>query len=635
MSAKFPFRGLIIALAFVTVVILVTVRVNRSNPEQQPFSEFVRAQARGNIAWLEVRGQKLRYRLRGEGGEQIYRSRTTVPLSTEMLERYVEHGAEVVIKDEPIEWRGILFSVIPIVFLVLFLWYVLRYLRNNGAGDGGAMQFGRSRARIINQQESKISFSHVAGADEAKQDLQEVVAFLKNPQQFHNLGARIPRGVLMVGPPGAGKTLLARAVAGEAEVPFFSLSGSDFVEMFVGVGAARVRNLFDNAKKTAPCILFIDEIDAVGRRRGNSSFGGGNDEREQTLNALLVEMDGFESQDDIIVMAATNRPDILDPALLRPGRFDRQVVVDAPDIKGREAILRIHAEGKPLSSSIDLRRVARRTPGFVGADLENLLNEAALIAARAQHRHIQPEDIDEAADRVTIGSERRSRVISDKQKRITAYHETGHALAAYRLEHADSVHKITIVPRGRALGYVMQLPEEERTSLSYHDLLDMIAVALAGRAAEEIFLEDITTGAQDDLQRATNLARRMVTQWGMSPQLGTISLDSGEVSFLGDYEARAAYAESTAQRVDEEVHAIMTQQYQRVKNLLKTEQENFGIITAALLERETLHADEFALLMRGEPLPEVDPEPDASSLAPAVGLEPLEAEPLPDDLMPT
>jgi len=466
------------------------------------------------------------------------------------------------------------------------------------------VSFGKSRARLVTEENTNVLFKDVAGVEEAKSDLTEVVEFLKSPAKFHALGARIPHGVLMVGPPGSGKTHLAKAVAGEAKVPFFSISGSDFVEMFVGVGAARVRDLFETAKKNAPCIVFIDEIDAVGRRRG-MSINGGNDEREQTLNALLVEMDGFETQHDIIIMAATNRPDVLDPALLRPGRFDRQVVVDAPDVRGREAILGIHARGKPLAEEVNLHRVAVRTPGFVGADLENLLNEAALVAARSDRREIGMADIDEAADRVVMGPERRSRVINEREKRVTAFHEAGHALAAYLLEHADPVHKITIVPRGRAMGYVMQFPEEDRMSASRNMLLDRVAVALAGRATEQLVFDDVTTGAQNDFEQATEIARRMVTRWGMSTIVGHVALSSSSDSYLGDVEGARSYSEDTARVIDSEIKGILDEQYRRIAGLIEDHRAELERVVDVLLERETLHADEFAMLLRGDELPPV------------------------------
>jgi len=545
-------------------------------------------------------------------GEEPYTTRLATPPTTEALERFAQRDIRVDVAPEGQNWGNMLVTLLPFVLMIAFLWYIMRGMR--GGGDG-AMQFGKSKARLITEETSQTLFRDVAGAEEAKSDLYEVVEFLRNPGKFHALGARIPHGVLMVGPPGCGKTHLAKAVAGEAKVPFFSISGSDFVEMFVGVGAARVRDLFENAKKSAPCIVFIDEIDAVGRRRG-MNINGGNDEREQTLNALLVEMDGFESKHDIIVIAATNRPDVLDPALLRPGRFDRQVVVDAPDVRGREAILLIHAAGKPLASNVDMKTVARRTPGFVGADLENLLNEAALVAARAGRKEIQPQDLDEAADRVVMGPERRSRVINPREKKITAYHEAGHALAAQFLEHADTVHKITIVPRGRAMGYVMQFPDGDRMSMSQNMLLDRIGVALAGRAVEELIFEDVTTGAQNDFEQATNIAKRMVTSWGMSPRLGRVSLASNSESYLGDYEGSRSYSEETAQLIDEEVKDIIEKQYARVITLIQDNRELLEQVVEVLLERETLHADDFAMLMRGETLPEMPPVQEPSPPTP-------------------
>ncbi|MBB6100194.1 cell division protease FtsH, partial [Deinobacterium chartae] len=457
--------------------------------------------------------------------------------------------------------------------------------------------FGKSRAHVLSEGSIKLTFQDVAGCDEAKNDLAEIVEFLKSPERFHALGARIPHGVLLVGPPGSGKTLLAKAVAGEARVPYFSISGSDFVEMFVGVGAARVRDLFEQAKKAAPCIVFIDEIDAVGRKRG-LNIGGGNDEREQTLNQLLVEMDGFETKHDIIILAATNRPDVLDPALLRPGRFDRQVVVDAPDIKGREQILRIHARKKPLDPSVDLHVVAARTPGMVGADLENLLNEAALVAARAGRKRITLKDLDEAADRVVMGPERKSRVISDKDKRVTAYHEVGHGIAAHLLPHADRVHKLTIVPRGRAAGYMMPMPED-RMHYTQAVLEDMIAVALAGQAAEDVVFGEVTTGASSDFQKATSIARRMVTEWGMSEAVGKVAHANEAEGYLGGYGERAGYSERTAQLIDGEVKRIIDQQYARVRALLAENLEGMHRVVEVLLRRETMSGEEFGHVLSG------------------------------------
>ncbi|HEX7003165.1 MAG TPA: ATP-dependent zinc metalloprotease FtsH [Trueperaceae bacterium] len=593
---KVPVRGLVVAAVIIALVAFIASQSGqRASGEVQPYSYLERQIEAGNVESITVEQNELR--VTPVEGEPFTTFLASPPAD---LSRFSERGIEVEAVPEGQNWSSILIYLLPVLLMVGFLFYLMRGAR--GGGDG-AVSFGKSKARLVTEENSTTLFKDVAGVDEAKSDLTEVVEFLKNPGKFHALGARIPHGVLMVGPPGSGKTHLAKAVAGEAKVPFYSISGSDFVEMFVGVGAARVRDLFETAKKNAPCIVFIDEIDAVGRRRG-LSLNGGNDEREQTLNALLVEMDGFESQHDIILIAATNRPDVLDPALLRPGRFDRQVVVDAPDVRGREAILKIHGRGKPLSRAVDLHRVARRTPGFVGADLENLLNEAALVAARNNRREIIPDDIDEAADRVVMGPERRSRVISEREKRITAYHEAGHALTAHLLEHTDPVHKITIVPRGRAMGYVMQFPEEDRLSITRLALLDRIAVALAGRATEELIFGDVTTGAQNDFQQATDIARRMVTRWGMSDVLGKISLSSSSESYLGEYEGARAYSEETARTVDVEVKTIIDEQYNRVAKLLSEHRSDLDRIVEVLLERETLHADEFDLVIRGEQLPD-------------------------------
>ena len=597
---KFPVRSLLIAAAVLGLVIFVASQNNaRSSGDTQPYSYFREQVSNNSVREILVKESEIVVTTRSD---EEYVTNISAPLTTEALERFSDQGIQVDVAPPGNNWGGILITLLPILLMIGFLWYLMRGMR--GGGDG-AMQFGKSKARMITEENSQTLFKDVAGVEEAKNDLFEVVEFLKNPSKFHALGARIPHGVLMVGPPGSGKTHLAKAVAGEAKVPFFSISGSDFVEMFVGVGAARVRDLFENAKKNAPCIVFIDEIDAVGRRRG-MNVNGGNDEREQTLNALLVEMDGFESKHDIIIIAATNRPDVLDPALLRPGRFDRQVVVDAPDVKGREAILRIHARGKPLAKNVDLKTVARRTPGFVGADLENLINEAALVAARASRKEILSPDLDEAADRVVMGPERRSRVISDREKKVTAYHEAGHALAAQLLERADPVHKITIVPRGRALGYVMQFPDEDRVSVTRLALLDRIGVALAGRATEEIIFQDVTTGAQNDFQQATDIAMRMVTRWGMSDVLGKIALSSSSDSYLGEMEGARTYSEETAKVIDTEVKSIIDEQYSRIIDMLQEQREVLEAIVEVLLERETLHADEFAMLMRGEPLPPLD-----------------------------
>lgn len=492
-------------------------------------------------------------------------------------------------------WLTFLSSIIPLVIMfVLFF-----FLFNQAQGGGGkVMNFGKSKARLYNEEKKKISFEDVAGADEEKQELVEVVEFLKDPRKFAAVGARIPKGVLLVGPPGTGKTLLARAVAGEAGVPFFSISGSDFVEMFVGVGASRVRDLFENAKKNAPCIIFIDEIDAVGRQRG-AGLGGGHDEREQTLNQLLVEMDGFGGNEGIIIVAATNRADILDPALLRPGRFDRQITVDRPDVKGREAVLKVHSRNKPLKNDVRLDVVAKRTTGFTGADLENLLNEAALLAARRNRKDISMKEVDEAIDRVIVGTEKRSRVISDREKRIVAYHEAGHTIAGYFLEHADMVHKVTIIPRGRAGGYVIMLPKEDRMIVTKQELLDKVTGLLGGRVAEELFIGEVGTGAYSDFQQATRIVRAMIMEYGMSEKLGPMQFGTsqGQV-FLGrDIGHEQNYSDSIAYEIDQEMQNFIRQSYERCKDLLIKHSKEMHLIASTLIERETLELDQIKELI--------------------------------------
>ena len=513
-------------------------------------------------------------------------------------------------------WFSMLSSFfLPILLLVGFLFM----FRSAQSGGNQALSFGRSRAKLMLDNKVKVTFQDVAGIDEAKQELSEIVDFLKNPEKFQALGARIPRGVLLVGAPGTGKTLMAKAVAGEAGVPFFSISGSDFVEMFVGVGASRVRDLFDQAKKHAPCIVFVDEIDAVGRQRG-AGLGGGHDEREQTLNQLLVEMDGFEGTTGIIVVAATNRPDILDSALLRPGRFDRQVVLDPPDVGGREQILRVHGRGKPLAKGVDLKTLARRTPGFTGADLSNLLNEAALIAARLDKREIEMIDMDVAIDKVIAGPEKRSRIMPPKEKEMTAYHEVGHALMCHFLENAHPLHKVTIIPRGFALGLTMYLPEEDLLSTTKAQIIDTIGVCLGGRLAEEIvYGEDkITTGAQNDLEKSTKLARRMVTEFGMSERLGPMTFGKrNEHVFLGkDFGHERDYSESVAQVIDEEVTRIITEQYDRVKVLINSKRKHMNAIVKILLDKETLDREEFATIIRKVDSGEIDENYDGTDPTP-------------------
>ncbi|MDO4177705.1 MAG: ATP-dependent zinc metalloprotease FtsH [Phascolarctobacterium sp.] len=490
---------------------------------------------------------------------------------------------------QPPWWMSILTAILPMLIIV-GLWFMFM---NQGGGGGKVMNFGKSRARRFDDDKNPVKFRDVAGADEAKQELEEVVEFLRSPKKYNDLGAKIPKGVLLYGPPGTGKTLLAKAVAGEAGVPFFSISGSDFVEMFVGVGASRVRDLFDQAKKSAPCIIFIDEIDAVGRQRG-AGLGGGHDEREQTLNQLLVEMDGFSANEGIIMIAATNRPDILDPALLRPGRFDRQIVVDRPDLKGREAILKVHVKGKPLGEDIDLGVIAKRTPGFTGADLSNLVNEAALLTARKDKKIINMPEMEEAAERVIMGPERKSRVISDKEKRLTAYHEGGHTIVGMLLPTTDPVHKVTIIPRGRAGGYTLSLPEEDKFYATRTEMLDELKVLLGGRVAEAIVLEDISSGASNDLQRATQLARSMICEYGMSENIGPVTFGHRQDQvFLGRDIARDKdYSEEVAAEIDKEVRAFLENAYSETEELIKNNLDKLHAIAKALMEYETLEENQ-------------------------------------------
>ncbi|TAN36430.1 MAG: ATP-dependent metallopeptidase FtsH/Yme1/Tma family protein [Verrucomicrobia bacterium] len=515
--------------------------------------------------------------------------------------------------------------VLLVTVLIFFLFW--RQIRMAGRG---AMSFGKSRARLMTREKNKTTFKDVAGVDEAREEVQEIIEFLRDPKRFQKLGGRIPKGVLLVGPPGTGKTLLAKAIAGEAEVPFFSISGSDFVEMFVGVGASRVRDMFEQGKKNAPCIIFIDEIDAVGRSRF-SGIGGGHDEREQTLNALLVEMDGFDTQEGVIIIAATNRPDVLDQALLRPGRFDRQIVIDLPALEGREAILKIHAERVKLESGVDLRRVARGTPGFSGADLANLINEAALLAARRGVEAIQLPDLEEARDKVRWGRERRSRVLDEKEKRLTAYHESGHAIVLNGVEEAEPLHKVTIIPRGQALGATLQLPEKDRYTEGRKKLEGMLTGLMGGRVAEELVFGDITTGAQSDIKQATRLARLMVCEWGMSPKMGPQNFsEREEVLFLGREVNRSQeISEDTARRIDEEVSRLLGEAYERATQILRTHRDKLDLITHLLLERETLDGREVAALVKFGRLPTAE-ELAALDAAEKPSVAPAAAPPQPE-----
>jgi cell division protease FtsH len=588
------------------------------------YSEFVRQIEKGNVSEVtiylsqtsgEIEGQ---FREPQENFYNVVVAKETLP---ELLKSMREKAVRVNIKEVADgKWLNLTLTVGPLILIVL-LWVF--FIRQMQAGGNKALSFGKSRARLLSSQQKKVTFKDVAGVEEAKEELQEIIEFLKDPQKFQKLGGRIPKGVLLVGPPGTGKTLMARAIAGEANVPFFSISGSDFVEMFVGVGASRVRDLFEQGKKNAPCIIFIDEIDAVGRHRG-AGLGGGHDEREQTLNALLVEMDGFESNEGVILIAATNRPDVLDPALLRPGRFDRRVVVPRPDVKGREEILRVHTRKVPLGDDVELSVISRGTPGFSGADLANLVNEAALWAARQNRKFVVMADFETSKDKVLMGVERRSMILSDEEKRNTAFHEAGHALVAALTPGADPIHKVTIIPRGMALGVTMQLPIDDKHTYTKGFLEAQLAVLMGGRAAEEIFLGHITTGAGNDIERATDIARQMVCDWGMS-ELGPLSFGKkDEAIFLGrEIAQHRDYSEDTAIRIDQEVKKIVTGAYTRARNILETNRATMERIATALLEREVIDAGEMQALIDGRPLPErVKPQPPAppTPTAPATGV---------------
>jgi len=608
------FRNTIFYLLVFLVIIGIFSMFTRGQDtaKQLTFNEFMTHLEKGEVKEFTAQPERQVYTIKGklETYGEVQNFTTNVWNSSATLERIEQVAIEtdtkfdILMAKETSGLLQILTTIIPFVILFFFIIFLL-----NQAQGGGSrvMNFGKSKARLYSEDKNKVRFRDVAGADEEKQELEEIVEFLKDPKRFTALGARIPKGVLLVGPPGTGKTLLARAVAGEAGVPFFSISGSDFVEMFVGVGASRVRDLFETAKKNSPCIIFIDEIDAVGRQRG-AGLGGGHDEREQTLNQLLVEMDGFSSNEGIIIIAATNRPDILDPALLRPGRFDRQITVDRPDVKGREAVLRVHARNKPLDKSVDLQTIAMRTPGFSGADLENLLNEAALVAARQNKKKIDMSDIDEATDRVIAGPAKKSRVISEKEKRIVAYHEGGHTVIGLVLEDADMVHKVTIVPRGQAGGYAVMLPKEDRYFMTKRELLDKITGLLGGRVAEEIVFGEVSTGAHNDFERATSIARRMVTQFGMSEKLGPLQFgqSQGQV-FLGrDLHSEQNYSDKIAYEIDLEIQRIIKECYERAKKILLEHRDKLEVIAQALLKVETLNAQQIRHLFDHGTLPEED-----------------------------
>jgi cell division protease FtsH len=547
---------------------------------------------------------------------------TTTPGSQEdLLRRLESHNANIVVQSAQTSgWVQLLINLLPIV-LIAGVW--LFFIRQMQGGAKGAMGFGKSKARLLTENKNKVTFEDVAGVEEAKDELNEIVDFLKDPGRFQRLGGKIPKGALLVGPPGTGKTLLARAIAGEAGVPFFSISGSDFVEMFVGVGASRVRDMFEQAKKNAPCIIFIDEIDAVGRHRG-AGLGGGNDEREQTLNQLLVEMDGFETNEGIILIAATNRPDVLDPALLRPGRFDRQVVVPNPDINGRERILRVHMRNVPLAADVDTKVVARGTPGFSGADLANLVNEAALMAARKNRRMVTMRDFEDAKDKVMMGAERKSMVMTEEEKRMTAYHEGGHALIALSVPSTDPVHKATIIPRGRALGMVMQLPERDKLSMSYEQMTSRLTILFGGRVAEELIFgrDKVTSGASSDISQATKLARAMVTKWGYSEKLGVVEYgDNQEEVFLGmSMGSRQPISEDTSKIIDSEVKRLTQQGFDEAKRILTERIEDLHAIAKAMLEYETLSGDEIVNIIKGIPPVREDDDANKATLGPSVAV---------------
>src|SRR5213079_2481465 len=567
------------------------------------FSQFMADVDQGavkdvTLTGMEVTGKKA-------DGSQFH---TTAPANyPEMIKKLQDKTVSITVKDVSNSSWGWLINLFAPLALLAALWYFM--IRQMQTGGNKALSFGKSRARLLSMQQKKVTFKDVAGVDEAKEELKEIIEFLREAQKFQKLGGRIPKGVLLVGPPGTGKTLLARAVAGEANVPFFSISGSDFVEMFVGVGASRVRDLFEQGKKNAPCIIFIDEIDAVGRHRG-AGLGGGHDEREQTLNQLLVEMDGFESNEGVILMAATNRPDVLDPALLRPGRFDRRVVVNRPDVRGREEILRVHTRKIPLADDVDLSVLARGTPGFSGADLANMVNEAALAAARQNRKAVLHYDFELAKDKVLMGVERKSMILSDEEKKVTAFHEAGHALLAVKLPHADPVHKVTIIPRGMALGVTMQLPIDDKHNYNKEYLETQIAIMMGGRIAEELFLNQMSTGAGNDIERATELARKLVCEFGMS-DLGPLTFGKKEEQiFLGrEIAQHRDYSEATAIKIDDEVRRLIGQGYNTAKGILGEHRDTLVRIAAALLEREVLDANEIKLIMDGKELPKMTPPP--------------------------
>ena len=592
-------------LSIYLLIVLLTVALFRWSTQQNTtevkemrFDEFYAALSGGTITKLVIQPDEFTTLITGEQkGDVQFQVLGTIPGIEKVEALLQDKSIQYTVKNppKPSWWTGLLTTLLPIMLFILLFFFLMQQTQGGG---NRVMSFGKSRAKLHTEEKKKVTFADVAGADEVKEELEEVVEFLKNPKKFNELGAKIPKGVLLFGPPGTGKTLLARAVAGEAGTPFFSISGSDFVEMFVGVGASRVRDLFEKAKKSAPCIVFIDEIDAVGRQRG-AGLGGGHDEREQTLNQLLVEMDGFDANEAVIIIAATNRPDILDPALLRPGRFDREVVVGVPDINGRKEILLVHARGKPLDPDISMDIIARRTPGFTGADLANLLNEAALLAARRNRKDIGQHELEDSIERVIAGPEKKSRVISDYEKKLVSYHEAGHAVVGYLLPHTDQVHKVSIIPRGRAGGYTLLLPKEDRYYMTRSQLLDQVTMLLGGRVAEDLVLREISTGAQNDLERSTDLVRKMVMEYGMSDTLGPMTFGhKQEAVFLGrDITRDRNYGEEVAATIDREVRGTIERNYKHAKDLLNKHINILHKIAHKLMEKETLEAEEFANIM--------------------------------------
>ena len=588
-------------LLYVALGLLIFIGVQQYNqtinePEASTFSEFKELINNGEVVEATIKEQSNTVHFKTKNDDKVFQTEYPEGFEGEIFQILVDQNIVLTTDTEPAGFQEYFIAFLPWLFIAGFMFFMFSQVRSNG---NQVMQFGKSKAKEVDEQLPKVTFKDVAGAEEAKEELEEIKEFLKSPEKFNNLGAKIPKGVLLVGPPGTGKTLLARAVAGESEVPFYSISGSDFVEMFVGVGASRVRDLFKKAKESAPSIIFIDEIDAVGSMRG-AGLGGGHDEREQTLNQLLVEMDGFESNQGVILMAATNRPDVLDPALLRPGRFDRQVIVDRPDLNGRTEILKVHAKDKPLAKNINLKTVAKQTPGFTGADLANLLNEAALLTARKNKKKVSIQDIENSIDRVLAGPEKKSRLMSDQEKLIIAYHETGHALVGWALPNADPIHKVTIIPRGRALGYTQALPEGEKYLTSKAELKDRLAMLMGGRVAEEIIFADPTTGASNDIEKATEIARKMVMEFGMSEKLGPMLYGKGSNEvFLGrDYGRQQDYSDEVASSIDDEVKSLLSDAHIIAGKILKKFKKQMEIMVKVLIEKETIDRDEVAKIFK-------------------------------------